>query len=460
MDEARKNLSDLVEFPMETLENEYKGWVDLDDKVTQAKIARHLAALTNHGGGHLVFGFLDDLSPDPNRPPSIAKYNRDAFTSIVKHYLSPHFQCNVYIVPNKNGEMFPVVRVAGHGQVPVVTKAGGPQDEKGKPQGIAASTHYIRKPGPESAPISEPREWGELIRRCTLNDREKLLGDTAKLFDTHKEATPAVSQQLEDWHQEAEKRFLHLLSQARHLHWPLQFSDNRYQLSYLISSNSGQPPLPPLRRILVEVNNEVLETVNTGWSMFYPLSAPEIAPRDFPEREDGTGQTVLESNIMDARLEPWPGLWTPEFWRVAPDGRASLVRAYREDRPRSTEILGRRAGTWLSPETVIRETAELVTHAKCMAKRFETATHVSFRCAWVGLENRELADFDPRAHYFRSHKSQTDKRVTERTCTIVELEAKWSTLVSELSEPVLRLFGSNYCSPEIVEDMKPRFIKL
>ena len=85
---------------------------------------------------------------------------------------------------------------------------------------------------------------------------------------------------------------------------------------------------------------------------------------------------------------------------------------------------------------------------------------MSFRCTWMGLENRELADFDPRVQYFRSHKSQTGKHITERTCTIVELEAKWATLVSDLSEPVLCLFGSNYCSPEIVEGMKPKFIKL
>ena len=104
MDKVKRNLSDLIEFPMKTLENEYKGWVDLDDKVAQAKIARHLAALTNHGGGHFVFGFRDDLSPDPDRPPSLDKYNRDTFTGIVKHYLSPDFQCDVHIVPNKNGE--------------------------------------------------------------------------------------------------------------------------------------------------------------------------------------------------------------------------------------------------------------------------------------------------------------------------------------------------------------------
>ena len=77
----------------------------------------------------------------------------------------------------------------------------------------------------------------------------------------------------------------------------------------------------------------------------------------------------------------------------------------------------------------------------------------------MGLGNRELADFD-HSIYFRSHKARVDKRTTERTCSIVELEAKWSTIVSDLVEPVLRLFGFEYCSADFVEKMKPKFIKL
>src|SRR4029450_1207093 len=79
-----------------------------------------------------------------------------------------------------------------------------------------------------------------------------------------------------------------------------------------------------------------------------------------------------------------------DFWRVATDGRASLIRPYREHRLRSMRELGRAAGPWLSPETVIRETAELVTHARCLATRFEAARQVSFGCTWIGLKNREL----------------------------------------------------------------------
>ena len=134
-------------------------------------------------------------------------------------------------------------------------------------------------------------------------------------------------------------------------------------------------------------NNEVLNTVRTGWSMFYPLNAPETAPKVVPERSDGTGENILETSLMDIRATFSQELWIPEFWRVAPDGRASLVRAYMEDRPNSVSALGRNAGTWLSPETVIRETAEIVTHANWLAKQFETSAQVSFRCTWMGLEN-------------------------------------------------------------------------
>ena len=456
----RSSLEDLIEFPLETLENEYKGWIDdFSDIIVQAKIARHLAALANHGGGHLVFGFQDNLSLDPNRPPSLDKYNRDIFTSIVKHYLKPSFQCDVYIVSNKNGQEFPIVRIPGHGRIPIIAKAGGPHDTKGKPQGITASTYYIRKPGPESAPISDPQEWSELIKRCTLNDRERLLSDIASLFSPPEKTIPATQQLLENWHQEVEKRFLYLLSQAQYLPWPVHFNNHRYQLSYVFFFNAEEHPLRKLSKVLLEVNNEVLNTVCTGWSMFYPLNAPETAPKVLPERSDGTGETILETDLMDIRVTLSQDLWIPEFWRVAPDGRASLVRAYMEDRPYSTKVLHRKAGTWLSPETVIRETAELVTHAKWLAKQFETAAQVSFRCTWMGLESRELANFNG-SDYLHSHKARVDNRTTERICSVVELQAKWSTVVTDLAEPVLRLFGFEYCSPDFVEKMKPEFIKL
>jgi hypothetical protein len=405
------DLSDLIEVPREDLEIELKEWLGLDENVVRANLARHLAALANHGGGYLIFGFQDDLSRDQKRPPSLDKYNRDTFTSIIKRYLTPTFQCEVLIVAAKDGQEFPVIRVPSHGLVPIIAKADGPRDDKGRIQGIQSNTYYVRKPGPESAPISSGEEWSALIRRCVLNDRDRLLRDIAGLVEPG--AKPAPEPRLIQWHREAEERFHQLLPRANKLLWPVSIDGNRCQLSYLILKDDDQLlPENSLRQILEEVNKEVRDTVWTGWSMFYPFRG-ESAPTFHPEHPDGTGPDVLEGNLLDVDSDFELSL--PDFWRVATDGRASLVQPYREDRLRSVRELQRAAGTWLSPETVIRETAELVTHARCLARRFEAARQVSFRCTWIGLENREPADFDPSA-YWSPRIAKANQRTVEGQC--------------------------------------------
>ena len=473
LEKTNDDLKDLIENPRETEGIELKAWVDFDDQTQKAKLARHLGALANHGGGYLVIGFKDDLTHDENRPASLEKYNRDTFTAIIKRYLTPIFQCEVVSVPHSNGNEFPVIRVPSHKGVPIAAKADGPQDGGRTPQGIAKGTYYVRKPGPESAPIIGFEEWSPLIRRCVLNDRDQLLNDIASLLQTPGTTSPIAWQQfvqtqrpparsarqrLEQWHTDGEKRFLDLLSQAKGFYWPVPIKENRYQLSYLISSD-GNGPLPTdlLFNILIEVNNEVRDTVWTGWSMLYPFSNPSIAPRTYPERPDGTGADVLEANLMgygdfDSSL--------PDFWRVAPDGRATLVRAYREDRKRSVSRLGRKAGTWLSPETVVRETTELVAHANAFVKRIERATRVGFRCTWIGFKDREINDFDPAVDWRPGRVASVNERTTEGEWSVVQLRAARFTIVAELSCPILRLFGFDDCNAAFVERMAERFIKL
>ncbi len=451
-----EDLKDLIENPRETLAIELKSWIDLDDQIQRAKVARHLGALANHGGGYLIFGFKDDLSRDENLPDSLEKYNRDKFTAIVKRYLTPTFQCEVVVVPDSGGNRFPVVRVPGHGAAPIAVRRDGPQDAKGKPQAIAKGTYYIRKPGPESAPIIGAAEWSPLISRCVRNDRDQLLSDIAGLVQTPGTPAPGARQRLEQWHKANETRFLELLSEAEQLHWPVSITENRCQLSYLISvEGSEQLPMDSLVKILEEVNNEVRDTVWTGWSMFYPFSGPNIEPVVFPERADGTGGNLLETNLMgdgdfDSSL--------PDYWRVAPDGRASLVRAYREDRERSVRDLERKAGTWLDPETVVRETTELVAHANGLARRMEGATRVGFRCTWMGLKGRELAGFN--SPWRRGRIARATRRTTEGEWGVTQLRAARSTIVAELSCPILELFGFSDCDSAFVERMADRFVKL
>jgi hypothetical protein len=178
-DSPSADLADLVDFPRETLDIELKAWMDLDNRLAQAKLARHIAALANHGGGYLVFGFEDDGTRCPERPTDLGAFNRDRFASIVRRYLTPAFQCDVTLAVANDGVSFPIVRVPSHGAVPVAAKADGPHEGRQGPQGITSGAYYIRKPGPESAPVMTAEEWRPLIRRCVLNDRDQLLSEIA-----------------------------------------------------------------------------------------------------------------------------------------------------------------------------------------------------------------------------------------------------------------------------------------
>jgi len=49
-------LQELVDAPRERSDVEYKAWLDLTDRETSAKLAKHLCALATFGGGSWCSG--------------------------------------------------------------------------------------------------------------------------------------------------------------------------------------------------------------------------------------------------------------------------------------------------------------------------------------------------------------------------------------------------------------------
>ncbi len=445
------DLADLVDNPRETLDIELKSWLDLNDNVNKANVARHIAALCNHGGGYLVFGFRDDLTVDPDRPASLDAYNHDTLNAIVKRYLHPVFEVRVCEVTSSVAQRYPVVHVPGHEATPVCAVRNGPQDAKGKPQGLRSETYYIRAPGPESVPITSQQQWAPLIRRCTLNDRETLLSQISHVLQGRQSRVSRIEERLSAWDQANEQRFDVLLKTAQGCSWPVSLAANHYRLSYLIQHECPNIPINELRLLLEKINHEVRDTVYTRWSMFYPFTKPEIAATVHPEHSDGTGGDLLEANLIDnSRFSTC----IPEFWRVAPDGRTSLIRGYREDK-RLEDI-----GAWLSPMTVLRETAELVRHARAFARHLPSVSAVHFKCEWTGLKGRRIGDFDPSIYWPPGRVATADRRITSGEWPVVKLNTDWHKVVAELGCPILNLFDLDFCSAELVAKLAPRFTKL
>ena len=168
-------LAALVDHRSEEPDIEYKAWMDLADNEKKAKLAKHLCALANHGGGTLIFGVNDDGSYSEPRPESLDLYCQDVINDIVGKYLAPPFHCNVFIVrSSETGKDYPVVRVPPHGRVPVCAKRDGPRQDN-RTVGISKGVYYTRIPGPKSVPIDSPELWREVIHRCIVNERESLL---------------------------------------------------------------------------------------------------------------------------------------------------------------------------------------------------------------------------------------------------------------------------------------------
>ena len=179
--------------------------------------------------------------------------------------------------------------------------------------------------------------------------------------------------------------------------------------------------------------------------MFYPFTRSEIAPQALPENPDGSGTYFLETNLVSDNRIVDSSL--PDFWRVSPNGWATLVRAYREDRSRDQDgqfDRDRKPGTWLSPETPIRETAELVRHAYLFSKYFSSSTAIEFDCQWKGLKDRELKDCDPGVYWSPGRVSRSDIRKATGIWPISELLDNWPNVVAALSCPVLEIFGLDF----------------
>ena len=202
-------IQDLIDNPQEALHIELKQWVDLStDNVARAKIARHLAALANNGGGYLLFGFKDDGTPETPQSIDPKYYSRDLISGIIDKYLSPPFQIEVFFVPRSpGGDVYPIVRVPSHGKVPICSKRNGPHDDKGKPQGIREGLYYIREPGPKSIEIRTAAQWHDVIHRCVINERDSLLKALGKLLGQPEPVRSSSDDQLTDWHDQMRKQY-------------------------------------------------------------------------------------------------------------------------------------------------------------------------------------------------------------------------------------------------------------
>ena len=424
---SQDDLADLVDKPDETLAAEYKSELDLADGRSKANFARHVAALANHGGGYLIFGFNNDLTVAAQTEfPAI---DRDAVASVAKHYLDPPFQCDVRIVTSASGARHTVVVVPSHGAAPICARRDGPHDAKGRPQGITGGTYYVRKPGPASEAILTPSEWAPVIRRCALAERASILGaiDVALKGGRSEDTT---GERVRQWHGALARSYRQRLTEVGK---EQLLGYGSVQLSFGVHQSGAALAHDELERVVERCNAEADAVTRMHWGPFVVLHRDPVGPRSrtAPDIADGERE-FLEAALVELK----DATHTSEMWRVSDDGLASLIKGWWEDTP----LFRATPQTCISPNWLAKEVAGVVVFARAFANSFETATAVTFRCEWTGLRGRRPFDHQGRWQ-FSGHPAEDDRRVSSATISLAELNAGWEAPAAALIAPLARAVG-------------------
>ncbi|MGO9741770.1 MAG: helix-turn-helix domain-containing protein [Roseiarcus sp.] len=422
------DLRDLVDAPSENLAVEYKCSLDFLDKVSRAKFARHAAALANYGGGYIVAGFKNDMSLESKT--EFSEVNHDTVASVVKHFLSPSLHCEVRVVVASGGTKHTVVCVPSHATVPICASRDGPQDQKGNPQGIKAGTYYIRKPGPESAPIIDPSEWAPVIRRCALAERASILGAIEAALKGEQSGDP-VEPRLRHWHGALAGEYRARIETEGRID---DLGNGYIQFSFAVHHSGGEIDFDELSKIVNQCNADADAVTKMHWGPFVALHKDVYMPRYRTSLDVEKGERdFLEASLLDESIE---SITRPTIWRVSNGGIASLIKGWWEDNPR----FGAPPRSAVSPDYLAQDIVGLVVFARAFARSFGTATAVTFLFEWNGLKGRRPHDPSGRWHMTGDH-SMEDRRVSTRTIPVAELEYGWEGPCATLAGPIARAIG-------------------
>jgi hypothetical protein len=383
---ANSDLAALVSAKSEALEVEYKSWSDTSVAETSAKLARHLAALSNHGGGYLIFG-VDDKTKAPEGATALDPklFGEDAISAIVKRYLDPRFQCRIEWT-EFGGVSYPVVIVTAHGSRPVIAIADGPQDQKGRRIGIREGALYIRSAGPESIAIRRPDDWTALLERC-LRHRADILANIMRqaIGSSSKPSLAAVDLLKAACRATAESftaQIHDVVPQMSDADQPRvrEMADNFAVLGYALVGEDGDLlRLESIRTLNARADVGMHQYAYMGWNSFLPLHVPERAPQLRTEPLLGDDRIYLEgmrianSAILGA---------TFDYWRMYEDGACCFAEGYREDYEGRSD---RRGG-----DLCLIKLHSILAHARLVGQEMPAIAKVVIYMEWKGLAGRRL----------------------------------------------------------------------
>ncbi|WP_415921965.1 helix-turn-helix domain-containing protein [Tateyamaria sp. SN6-1] len=439
-DEFTPEFDSVLQSPTESLDVEFKRSLPLSDNVGKAKLAKEICALANHGGGWIVLGREDDGSYPESLPEELIDVDQDLINQIAAAYLQPAPHCSVRILqPDAIDFAVPVIWVPSCGVSPVCGKKNGPDDQRGRTQGIAKGVHYSRRAGPISAPIESPNEWQDVIRRCVLADKSSLLGALSTMIEQPRPAPEAEAQGVFD------ADFEHVLAS-----WKNGAQEHPYAVDLTSCFVAYAFQLVDAEQITTD---QILECLRSR-----PLNAPghaffsvgSVSPyRPFViEVADHDGLEVHANTSSDDHRS---------IWRLSEKMSGTEIISYWEDTEWIKSAVERRSSrTWERGQHIwiaqqIAYANSFLSMVKHIANHFNYSGDVRIRVLFSGLSGRTLRSTDSFVYYSLDYRAHQNTKQVDFVVEAKELAAETrSSTIASIIQPMNKLTQGPAVTAEVV----------
>lgn len=436
-DLEQQRLIVLLTQPRESLNVEYKSWLDLSSNHGKATLAKAAISLANHGGGTIVIGMKENESDKATpvskpKPSNITRYDAVIVNAAINRFADPKLACEVqFAIHPDTDEEHAFVVIPGNVSVPVMSTRDSGDD-------IKQQTCYMRKPGPKSEPPYTSEEWRTMLDRCVWASRGKILESIrAIVLGSAQPITldPSDSELLADFRRKSHQRWLELTNSLSK-DSSARFPHGYFEIAFLLSDIEPLASLTKLREILRDGPAQT-----SGWPPFITLSRAPFRSRVVDDAiENWLGDPQGEKVFNDAYSLP--------FWRAHPSGCFYQIEGYMEN----IRLRDDAPGTNHYPEFAIARLAHFLWFAQNLAVHLDDDTDVIVACKFTGLENRKLSG-TPQRPIFEHHLCHDPEFHFQIKLSQAQISGNLVEVISEQLRPLYERFDFYELKQSFVSDI-------
>lgn len=442
---SEESIELLIRAPRESLAVEMKAWIRPDRPKEKAKIIKALLALRNNNGGYLLIGFDDDTAQPIPCPPDLdvaALYHPDAMQELAAKYASEPFEVVTHQFSIQSSVCV-VLQVPSGLRVPVVAKRA--LVDSGIPL-VAEGALFVRTLNANnraSTSLIGVKDWPALVERCFDNResdigrflRRHLGGEGAERFASRFDALRSKTDPALEYLRSRTPGFIQRASECKEGP-PMRGSVEVAVVTH--KALAAGPPTSDLLSRVMAANPQL-----SGWPAW--VDSRSSAQSEFrPKVIDGGWETFIHTQLF--------GAWAFDDWRIEPQGRLYLGRAFRDD---LLTDRGPAPGSAVDFALQIVWLAETLKTASMMLDVLGATAEADLSVAirWSGLKGRQLVSWmDPGRTMWPGRTAHQDELAISEPMTLEQLTAT-RVVVERLASQFFVLFDGHTVSPQAYDEL-------